>query len=121
MRLKFDEHLPVEAAEIFRAAGHDAATVVDQALEGADDERLVEVCRNEDRALVTFDLDFSDLRAYPPNEYPGILVIRLKDQSKPVVLALMERLAVLVKDEAVTGTLWIVDEDHVRIRGGAER
>lgn len=119
MRFKFDENLPVEAAEIFRAAGYDADTVVDEALNGADDKKLAAICKTEERTLVTFDLDFSDLRAYPPEEYSGILVIRLKDQSKPVVLALMERLAVLVRNEPVNGMLWIVDEDHVRIRGGS--
>jgi Domain of unknown function (DUF5615) len=32
MRFKIDENLPIEVAELLRAAGHDALTVLDQNL-----------------------------------------------------------------------------------------
>ena len=35
MRFKLDENLPVELANVFREAGHDAVTVLDQNLMGA--------------------------------------------------------------------------------------
>jgi hypothetical protein len=33
-------------------------------------------CEREDWILLTLDLDFSDIHAYPPEEFPGILVLR---------------------------------------------
>jgi predicted nuclease of predicted toxin-antitoxin system len=33
-------------------------------------------CTHEGRILLTLDLDFSDIRAYLPEEFPGILVLR---------------------------------------------
>lgn len=35
MRFKLDENLPVEMAEFFRSYGHDAQTVLDKKLSGA--------------------------------------------------------------------------------------
>jgi len=86
MRFKLDENLHPDAAEYLRQHGHDALTVADQGLRGHDDNDIAEVCRREQRALVTLDLDFSDVRIYPPADYSGLLVLRLVDQSRPAVL-----------------------------------
>jgi predicted nuclease of predicted toxin-antitoxin system len=65
MRFKIDEHLPVEIKELLTHHQHDAVTVADEDMGGAVDP----ACQKEARALVTLDLDFSDIRAYPPEEY----------------------------------------------------
>ena len=61
---------------LFTEAGHDAVTVYDQRMNGAADPDLAAVCLNEDRILVTSDLDFTDIRTYPPEQYSGIVVFR---------------------------------------------
>lgn len=66
MGSKLDENLPVDLAEVFREAGHDAVTVLDQHLVGARNSDLASVCRDEGRGIVTFDTDFADIRTYPP-------------------------------------------------------
>jgi hypothetical protein len=69
--------------------------------------------------LVTLDLDFSDIRAYPPDEYHGLIVLRPRRQAKSLVLALLERVVIpLLSRESVDRCLWIVDERGVRIREG---
>ena len=65
MRFKIDENLPVEAADLLQAAGHEATTIHDEHLVGQPDPNVAQVCRDECRALVTLDLDFSDIRTYP--------------------------------------------------------
>ena len=86
MRFKFDENLPAEMAALFVEAGHDALNVFDQQMIGTDDPDLAAACRHEGRILVTLDLDFSDIRAYPPELYPGIVVIRPSTQSRDHLL-----------------------------------
>ena len=49
---------------------------------GTSDENLARTCRSELRALLTFDVGFADLRAYPPEEYAGFIVLRLSSQSR---------------------------------------
>ena len=65
MRFKIDENLPVEFADELRAIGHDAITVREQRMGGAPDEDLFAVCIDEDRILMTMDIDFADIRVYP--------------------------------------------------------
>jgi predicted nuclease of predicted toxin-antitoxin system len=86
MRFKIDENLPIDAAEVLRRAGHDAATVLEQGYGGSTDARLAALCQRESRILVTLDMDFADIRAYPPAEFPGLVVLRLRQQDKPHVL-----------------------------------
>ena len=119
MRFKIDENLPVEAAQLLNAAGHEAATIHDQQMVGQPDPNVASVCLDETRTLVTLDLDFSDIRTYPPDEYHGLIVLRPRRQAKPFVLALLRRIVVpLLVRERVDGCLWIVDERGVRIRDG---
>ncbi len=116
MKFKVDEHLPIELADMLNQAGHDAVTVHDEKLGGAKDEELAPVCQREGRAFLTFDLGFSDIRSYPPSDYPGLVVFRLKSQDKPHVLKVSERLLGVLKTENVEHCLWIVEESRVRIR-----
>lgn len=116
MRLKIDENVPLEVAAQLRAAGHDAHSVYDEALSGAGDQTLAAVCRRERRALLTLDLDFADIRTYPPADFAGLIVLRLMRQDKAHVLATVQRLLPLLNREALDRCLWIVDEQRVRVR-----
>jgi predicted nuclease of predicted toxin-antitoxin system len=118
MRFKIDQNLPVELARILQQAGHDALTVLQQYLGGAPDPKIVAVCRQEHRVLITADLDLSDIREYPPEQNPGFIVLRLKEQTKPKQIALLQRTIPLLATNPVAGRLWIVEEGKVRIRGG---
>jgi predicted nuclease of predicted toxin-antitoxin system len=120
MNFKIDENLPVEVAGRLQAAGYDAQTVLMQGMGGETDSVLAEVCQREGRALVTLDLDFADLRAYPPADYPGIIVLRLPRQDKDTVLVVVERLLQALEQEPLAGHLWIVEEHRLRMRGGLD-
>jgi predicted nuclease of predicted toxin-antitoxin system len=116
-KFKVDENLPTEAAELFAGAGHGAVTVGDQRMSGQPDTNVAAVCRREGRAVVTLDLDFADIRAYPPSDYAGIIVLRLARLHKPHVLSVLQRLLPLLDNEPLFGKLWIVEETSVRVRG----
>ena len=67
-------------------------------------------------ALVTLDVGFGDIRAYPPQEHPGIIVLRLRHQDVPYMRATIARVLRLVEKRPVAKTLWIVEHDRVRFR-----
>jgi len=117
MRFKVDENLPVELADRLTGLGHDAKTVKDELLQGVDDPHLIEAYVREKRILVTLDVDFSDIRTYPPQDNEGIVVLRLSNQSKPHVLEVLDHVLPLFREERIQGRLWVVDENMVRIRG----
>ena len=116
VRFKLDENLPVEASERLREAGYDAMSVLDQGLGGAPDRDLAAVCVSEGRALLTFDTDFANIRAYPPGEHAGLIVFRLPAQDKGSLLSVLERLIRVLSETSPRGRLWIVERDRIRIR-----
>lgn len=116
MRFRIDENLPVETAAILQQAGHDTETVHSEKLTGANDQRLSAVCRTENRALITLDIGFADIRTYPPSEFPGIIVLRSKRQDKPFVLGIVQRLVPAIEGGEITGKLWIEEEKRIRVR-----
>jgi len=120
MKFKIDENLPAEVADVLRAAEHDATTATQQGLSGASDPQVVQACKAEDRILVTLDLDFCDVRAYPPGRYPGFMVLRLQRLDKILVLRVFERAIRLLKTNRLEHCLWIIEEDRVRIRSGEQ-
>ncbi len=75
MKFKLDENLSPSLARLFAADGHEAHSVVQRALGGQPDERVIDVCRREQRALITLDLDFSNILTYPPAK-PTVLNIQ---------------------------------------------
>ena len=77
MRLKLEENLGARGVELFEQAGHDVSTVVAQGLSSATDRVALAACRNEGRCLVTLDLEFGNPLVFPPQDSPGIIVIRL--------------------------------------------
>jgi predicted nuclease of predicted toxin-antitoxin system len=116
LRFKLDENIPVDAAPVLTAAGYDCHTVYDERLAGAPDGDVARACRDEGRVLVTLDLDFSDVRAYPPGTHPGIIVLRPRTPDRDSTLALVERVVPLFASESPEGCLWIVDAERVRVR-----
>jgi len=118
MQFKIDENLHADAADLLRQHGHDAMTVHEQGLQGEADTDIASVCRHEARAIVTLDLDFSDVRHFPPEDYQGIIVLRLNDQSRASVLNIIGQIIPLLGVEPLVGNLWIVQETGVRIREG---
>jgi predicted nuclease of predicted toxin-antitoxin system len=116
VKFKVDENLPAEAAVILRGAGFAADTVGEENLSGAGDEVIASASSSENRILVTLDLDFANIRAYPPGEHSGIVVLRIKRQDKPSVLAHVQRLIAVLEQRNPTGELWIVDGNRIRFR-----
>jgi predicted nuclease of predicted toxin-antitoxin system len=115
-RFKLDENLPREAEALLRAAGHDVHTVLGEHLGGSADVRVFDASQGEDRILVTFDLDFSDSRMYPPASHKGIRVLRPRTQSIDNTLALLKGALVVLENEPAQGHLWIIETERVRIR-----
>lgn len=118
MQFKIDENLHSDSADLLRQHGHDAMTVYDQGLQGKADPVIASVCQQEGRMIITLDLDFSDIRRYPPKDHQGLIVLRLNDQSRRAVLAILGRLIPLLDSEPLIGKLWIVQETSLRIREG---
>jgi predicted nuclease of predicted toxin-antitoxin system len=85
-------------------------------LSGEDDEVVWQQACAEGRFFITLDLDFSDVRRFPPGTHPGILLLRSRRGSRQAVL---DVLAWVVREYPLTtlaGYLVVADEAQTRIR-----
>lgn len=115
MRFKIDENLPGALVRLLAANGHEATTVREEGLNGKPDHEIAKICQSERRAIVTLDLDFADITSLPPEEYAGIIVLRIGDQSKQHVLRIFGGILPLLMSEPLVEHLWIVEDDRIRI------
>ena len=118
MRFKIDENLHPDVALSLCYKGHDALGVWDQGLKGKRDADLARVCRLEGRALLTLGVGFAGIRTYPPDQYPGLIVLRLSHQSRQHVMTVLPRVLEFLEAEPLAGCLWIIDEHSLRVRRG---
>jgi len=117
VKFKIDENLPIEFVDLLIIAGHQALTVDEQHLQGKADPVIIDTCAKEGYILVTLDLDFADIRTYPPTQYPGLMVLRVIRQDKRHLIEVFQRTIPLLMREPIEGRLWIIEEARVRIRG----
>jgi predicted nuclease of predicted toxin-antitoxin system len=115
VNFKLDENPSPTLASEFLAAGHEAHSVLEQTLGGASDPRVIEICRLENRALITLDLDFANIQRYPPALNAGIVVLRLGSQAHAAVAAAVADTIHLLEREVLSGRLWIVESGRIRI------
>lgn len=114
-RFKLDENIPAAAKDLLISEGCDVETVLDEQLGGCLDSMIADAANSEDRILVTLDLDFADIRAYPPSESSGTWVLRPRTNSVMAILNVLKAAIEMVRNEMPTKRLWIVEPERIRI------
>jgi predicted nuclease of predicted toxin-antitoxin system len=120
MRFLVDANLPRSTLAAFARSGHQASHVNDVGLKDARDELIAQRARETQAAIVTRDLDFSDIRTYPPADYAGIVVMRVSDDTVATeIVQILERFLTRVEIvDQLPGHLAIVEAHQFRFRPG---
>lgn len=115
MKLKLDENVDLRVVTFLRLAGHDVETVPNQGLNSAPDVELINVCRQEERCLVTADRGFGNRMRFNPSEYAGIVVIRLTSRANFTEWReAIETLILGLEQAEVFGKLWIIRQGTIQ-------
>ena len=116
MRVKLDENLPLSLGEVLVAHGHEVDTVLTEGLLGYPDPEVATSAKAEARLLITLDKGFGDIRAYPPGTHPGILVLRLTDESGTAVRQAISELLTHHRLDELAGSVTVLHRGRLRIR-----
>jgi predicted nuclease of predicted toxin-antitoxin system len=85
-------------------------------LERLSDAEILDRARAENRVVITFDLDFGDLRTARRDLLPSVIMLRLSDQ-RPVSATprVIEAISRFERDLS-TGALLVVEDTRCRMR-----
>jgi predicted nuclease of predicted toxin-antitoxin system len=115
MRIKLDENLPVRLAGILSDLGHDVHTVPQENLSGKSDLEIWDAAQQDQRFLITQDLDFSNTRRFIPGTHFGVLLVRLHSPDRQSLIA---RITDLFRQEEIGrwgGCFVVVTDRKVRV------
>ncbi len=116
MRLLLDMGLSPRTGDFLRRLGHDAVHLRDEGLGRLPDPLIVKKAAEEDRIVVTFDLDFSRILALQRIAQPSVILFRLQKFTTDQV---NQRLSNVLTDhdaELEAGAIVVVDPDRTRTR-----
>lgn len=117
MKFLLDANMPRTALTVLRARGHVVDHVRDCGLGDASDQRIAACAVETDAVLVSRDLDFADIRRFPPQSTQGILVLRVADASRAEEIAdILARFLTTDLVSHLPGHLVILESDRVRFR-----
>jgi len=113
VRILANENVPASAIALLRTRGHDVRWVRTD-LPGAPDDQVLRMAASQDRLLVTFDKDFSELvvRSGLPASC-GVVLFRLRPAS-PAHVAQQIVTALESRDDWA-GCFSVVEPDRVRM------
>jgi predicted nuclease of predicted toxin-antitoxin system len=118
MRFLVEANLPRSFLALLRSFGHTSEHVRDVGLGAAPDSQIAARARATGSVLVTRDLDFANIRDFPPADYPGLIVLRLPDDATAEhILNVLRQF--LLRTDLVTqtpGHLVIIEKSRVRFR-----
>jgi predicted nuclease of predicted toxin-antitoxin system len=115
-RLLLDQGLPRSTAKLLSAAGWDVAHVGDIGLSRAEDSRIIEFAREQNRTCVTFDADFHALLATSDVKSPSVVRIRREGLNGKAICDLLLRIWPSIESAVNDGALVTVTEKSVRVR-----
>jgi predicted nuclease of predicted toxin-antitoxin system len=115
-RVKVDEDLPRQVADVLSAGGHEAMTVREQGWQGISDTCLWQQIQNERRWLITADKGFADLRQHPPGSHAGVILLRSREENRRAYVDLAAAALERINLDEIAGALVVVTERGVRIR-----
>ena len=116
MKFLLDENLSPLHAQTVRDLGHDAVSVVEIGLSGADDPDVRTAAIEQERILVTLDADFANVLRYPTARTPGVVRLRLHPATEEAIDAMLRNAIPRLAGVTLSGKLVVVDEHKIRIR-----
>jgi predicted nuclease of predicted toxin-antitoxin system len=116
VKIKLDENLSRHLKDPLLGLGHNVSTTLEEGLLGKDDVELGAAAKTEARMVFTLDLDFADLRKFPPGSHPGVILFRPRSMGPLAVNQFVLKFAQQTELSDLARCLAIVEPHRVRVR-----
>ena len=116
MKIKLDENLSRHLKDPLSEQGHDVSTALEEGLLGKVDIEVGEAAKGEDRIIFTLDLDFADLRKFPPGAHPGVILFRPRSMGPLAVSHFVLKFSQETELTTLARCLAVVEPHRIRVR-----
>ena len=116
MRFLADMGISWRTTRWLSECGHDAVHLVEQGLEKASDQEIVDKAVAEQRVILTMDLDFPHLLAASRGSTPSVILFRLSDEAPTVVNRHLAFVLEHFSEDLDSGAIVSVRDGHLRVR-----
>jgi hypothetical protein len=111
-----DENVPPPVALYLRSKGFDVKEASQSITPGASDASVMELARQEERVLLTFDKHFADILLYPLNTHHGVIRIRIHPPLLSDLLGALDHFLERFDVMTIRETVVVLERDGFRVR-----
>ena len=115
MKFLVDQPVSPILADWLRQSGHDAYHVREHGLSRSPDTDLFERAVDEDRIIITADLDFSRIIALSGRESPGLILFRGGSLTDDQMLSLLKTVLKQVHEDQLPRSVSVIDRGTLRV------
>ncbi len=118
MKFLLDANIPYSLKEVF-PTGYNVFHVRDLNLANAQDQEIADWAKKNKAVIVSRDLDFANINIFPPENYYGIVILRLPYfyNAQSIKRVFLNFISKIEKSEIPKSTI-IVEEGRLRIKKG---
>jgi predicted nuclease of predicted toxin-antitoxin system len=112
MKFLIDENIRKEVIDFIVSLGYDVLIVPS----GCADQEVAKIAKEEKRIILTHDIHFANILEYPPQEFSGIIRIRIHPPIAPTIIGALNNLFEKLSPAQIDKKLIILEKDGFRIR-----
>ena len=116
MKFLVDMPLSPGLARWLTRQGHDAVHAFLLGLDRAPDTAILERARQEDRVIITADLDYPQLLALTHEEGPGLILFRGGRYGESEAIKYLERVLAKFSGDILAKSVVVVEKNRIRYR-----
>ncbi|HWQ70026.1 MAG TPA: DUF5615 family PIN-like protein [Patescibacteria group bacterium] len=116
MRFLADMGISMSTVRALRQQGHEVVHLREEGLGRLPDAAILAKARQEQRIVLTFDLDFGDLLALGGHEFPSVIIFRLHNEIPSFITITLLNVLAQRAQVLLEGAIMIVEDTRYRIR-----
>jgi len=116
MKFLADMGISPRSVAFLRSLGHDAIHLHDERLDRLSDADILSKALNEDRIVLTHDLDFGELMAASRAHLPSVVIFRLRNMASDHVDRYLGFILANYQERLEAGAVMSVTERQIRVR-----